>query len=139
MLTHQYTAICEFARLEMGGKWTIIGLFPNGIGTPAIPFPLPVLTFFQALAADAPGQYKFNAKLSQLDTGRVLVNAQGVIQIVQAGPIIVPVPLANIQFQAFGMYTWSLEIEGQADPFLTEFQVAHVPQQMRFMPGPPRP
>jgi hypothetical protein len=139
MLTHNYTLVCEHARQEFGGKCTVIGIFPNGIATPQIPFPLPTLTFFQALHADAPGQYKFSAKLSQLDTGTVLAAAQGLIHAGTVGPVIMPIALANLQFKAFGLYSWSLEIEGQAEPFLTQFQVAHMPQQpIRIVPPAPR-
>jgi hypothetical protein len=139
MLKHDYTIVCEFARPDAGGKWIIIGLFPNGIGMPQIPFPLPSLTFFQALTADAPGQYKFTAKLSQLESGKILANAQGMIQAAAAGPAIFPVTLGNLRFENFGMYTWSLEIEGQ-EPFLTEFKLALVPQQqpVRLPAQPPQ-
>jgi hypothetical protein len=122
--------------MEAGGKWIIIGLFPNGISTPQIPFPLPMLTFFQALRADCPGVYKFKGKLSELTTGNALAHAQGQLQTVQAGPIIFPAALPNLQFKAFGVYTWSLEIEGQEEPFLTEFSVTHLPPQIRYGPPP---
>jgi hypothetical protein len=136
MLTHQYTAICEYARLEAGGKWIIIGLFPNGIGTPVVPFPLPVLTFFQVLRADAPGQYKMHSKLSRLDTGEIVAGARAQLQVQQAGPVILPVPLLNLQLKAFGTYTWSIEVEGQPEPFVTEFPITHVQQQIRIVPPP---
>jgi hypothetical protein len=138
MLTHKYTVVCEYARQEAGGKWIIIGLFTNGIGTPQIPFPLPTLTFFQYLYADSPGHYRFTAKLSQLDTGTLLAKVEGGVHTPQAGPVAIALPLPNLQFKAFGLYTWALEIEGQDEPFITEFNVAHVPQQMRIVPPPPR-
>ena len=132
-LSQDYTFICEHARMEMGGKFIVIGLFPNGIGTPMIPFPLPVLTVFMALRADTPGAYSFKGKLSQLDTGFVLAKAEGKIQVGQAGPVVMPIPLQNLQFKAFGSYTWSLDIAGQEEPFVTQFQVTHVPMQpIRF-------
>ena len=134
MLTHQYTIVCEFARQESGGKYIIIGLFPNGIGTPVVPFPLPVLTFFQALKADSPGQYKVNSKLSRLDTGEVVAGAKAVVQVQQPGPVILPVPLLNLQLKAFGTYVWSIEVEGQPEPFVTELPITHVHQQIRVIP-----
>src|ERR1700733_12101788 len=99
MLTHEYTAICEFARMEAGGKWIIIGLFPNGIATPMIPFPLPMLTFFQVLKTDRPGLYRFKGKLSELTTGNALAHAQGQITAGQAGPIVFPAAFPNLQFK----------------------------------------
>lgn len=136
-ISHDYTLVCEQARMEMGGKFFIIGLFPNGIGTPQIPFPLPILTFFNALRADAPGTYKFTGKLNLLDTGALIAQVQGMMQAAVQGPVIMPIPFQNLQFKAFGTYTWSMEIEGQGEPFVTQFQVAHVPMPpMRFIqPG----
>jgi hypothetical protein len=115
------------ARPELGGKFTLIGLFPNGIGTPQIPFPLPVLTFFNALRADAAGAYKFVGNLSLLATGEKLVQAQGMINTTAAGPILLPITMNNLQFKAFGSHVWSLEIEGQDEPFVFEFSIGHVP------------
>jgi len=114
------------ARPELGGKFTIIGLFPNGIGTPQIPFPLPVLTFFNVLRADSIGAYKFTGTLSVLATGEKLAQAQGIINVGLVAPIILPIAMHNLQFKSFGSYAWSLEIEGQNEPFLTEFAIAHV-------------
>ena len=135
-LRHQFTIVCEFARLEMGGKWTIIGLFPNGIGTPQIPFPLPMLTFFQVFQPDAPGSYTLNASLRQID-GAVLANAKVQMQIGVIAPVVIPVALPNLQFKAFGAHTWFVEVEGQDEPFSTEFAVTHVSIPFRRMPPPP--
>lgn len=140
MLRHDYTLLCEHARIEIGGKWIIIGLFTNGIATPQIPFPLPMLTFFQALYTDAPGNYKFTARLTELTTGNLLAQAAGGVNAQAAGPVIFPIALPNLQFKAFGTYIWSLDVEGQPDPFLTQFNVALVQPQMLMMPPqPPQP
>ena len=137
-LQHEYTIICEYARLEFGGKWTIIGMFPNGIGAPQIPFPLPSLTFFMAFRADERGAHSLRCTLTQLD-GTKLVEAQMQVQVAQPGPVFLQIPVPNLQFKAFGVYTWSQEIDG-AEPILTEFNVAHVPPPVfRMMPGGPVP
>ncbi len=125
-ITHDYTVICEMVRPEIGGKFTLIGMFPNGIATPQIPFPLPFLTFFNALRTESAGAYKFSGKLSQLATGEMVAAVQGLIQAGGPGPVILPVSFPNLNFKAFGSYVWALEIEGQDDPFVTEFQLAHV-------------
>jgi hypothetical protein len=140
VITHDYTILCEMARPEMGGKFIIIGMFPNGIGTPQIPFPLPMLTFLTALRADGPGVFKFVGKLSQLSTGEIVGHpVQGMIQTIAPGPIILPVAFMNPQFKAFGSYTWSLEFEGQDGPFVMEFPITHVQMpQLRFPPTMPR-
>lgn len=137
MLKHEYTLLCEHARIEMGGKWIIIGLFTNGIGTPQIPFPLPMLTFFQMLRAEATGNFKFTARLTELTTGNLLAQAQGGVQANNIGPVVMPLALPNLQFKAFGTYVWSLDFEGHPEPFLTHFNVTHVPQQLRVVPPPP--
>lgn len=134
-IQHEYTALCEVARPELGGKWIIIGLFPNGIASQMIPFPLPFLTFFQALRADAPGNYRFTAELRHFDSNDLLAQVQGNIQAGMVGPAIVPVTLPNLQFRHTGTYAWSLRVEGQ-DPFLTQFQVSILsPSQARAIPG----
>lgn len=137
MLTHDYTIICEHARLEMSGRWTLIGVLnDNKIATPMIPFPLPVLTFFHVLRTDAPTQLKFTATLSELTTGNRLAQAQGIVPALQAGSVYMQLAVGNLQFKAFGIYNWSLDIEGHAEPFLTEFSVIHQPQQFRVVPPP---
>ena len=127
-IQHDYTLLCEFARQEAGGKFIIIGLFPNGIGTPMIPFPLPYLTFFSVLKAETLGEFKFRAQLRPFSGGPFLAEVHGAMQVVEFGPVIIPVTLANMQFRETGTYTWSLHIEGQ-DPFLTEFRVFVIPPQ----------
>ena len=134
-IRHDYTILCEFARPEYGGKFLIIGLLPNGIGAPQLPLPLPFLTFFSALNVDAPGQYRFTGRLSRLEGGTApLAQAQGALQAQVQGPVILPIALQNLQFMAFGEYSWSLEFEGEPEPFVTLFRVAHV--QLPFGQGP---
>jgi hypothetical protein len=139
MLTHKHTIICEHARLEMSGRWTLIGVMPNVIATPMIPFPLPMLTFFHVFDIDAPANLKFTANLTELTTGNKLAQAQGAFPATQAGAVHMQMGLGNLQFKAFGVYHWLLEIEGQGDPMLTEFSVVHQQQQpLRIVPPPPR-
>jgi hypothetical protein len=126
-LRHLYTVICEQARLELFGKFSLIGVTTGGIGLPQIPFPILSLTFFNVFEADAPGNLKFSGKITQLLSGLVVARAEGTIQPPQAGSVVMPMQFANVQFGAFGSYTWSLEFEGH-EPFITEFQVNHVPQ-----------
>jgi hypothetical protein len=126
-LRHLYTAICEQARMEMFGKFSLIGVTTAGIGLPQVPFAVPMLTFFNVLETDAPGPVKFTGTLTHLASGAVVARAQGVIQPPQAGAVVMPMQFQSVQFSAFGVYTWSLEFEGH-EPFVTEFAVNHVPQ-----------
>ena len=136
-IRHDYTLICEMARQEIGGKFLVIGLFPNGIGAPQLPLALPLLTFFSALHLEAAGAYRFTGRLSRLEGGTApLAQAQGMLQAAGAGPVMLPIPIQNLRFMAFGEYSWSLEFEGEREPFVTLFQVAHVnPFQPPFVPG----
>ncbi len=126
-ITHNFTVICEDFRMEMSGKFILIGVFANGLSTPQLPFPVPGLTFFQSFGADETGiSRKFTATLRQLDNGAVLAKVNGQIQASIPAPIIMPIKLQNLRFMSFGTYTWSFEVEGQ-EPFLTEFPVLHNP------------
>lgn len=126
MITHRYTLVCEDVRVENTGKFIILGLFTNGIGTTQIPFPLPSLTFFHALQIQQPGQFKFKMRVSHLDNGNLIAQVEGGFAAPQAAEIAFPIKIPNPQFNAFGIYTVSLEIEGQPEPFLTQFQVSLV-------------
>jgi hypothetical protein len=136
-ITHDYTLICEQVRIEMGGKFTVVGLTTGGIGLPQIPFPLLSLTFLNVLKTDVPGTFRFIGKLTQLLSGTEVARAEGFIQPPQAGPVVMPMQFGNIQFRAFGSYTWSLEFDGQ-EPFVTEFEVTHAPQLGPHFNMPPR-
>lgn len=140
-LQHQYTLVCELARPEMiGGKFFVVGLFPNGIATPVIPFPMPMITFLTIMHTDAPCNYAFSGRLSQLATGEIVTApTNGRIQAPQPGPIVLVNTILNPQFRAFGSHTWSVEIEGH-DPFVTEFPINQVrppqqPQPFQFRRG----
>jgi hypothetical protein len=102
-----------------------------------LPFQMPALTFFQVMKADTVGQYKLKASLRQLSNGHLLASAQGLIPVVQPGVVIAPLTLGNLKFNAWDSYTFSVEVEGQSEPFVTEFQVAQVPfpQFMQGFPG----
>jgi hypothetical protein len=134
-LQHNYTIICEFARMEFGGKWILIGLFPNGVAAPLLPFAMPSLTFFQMFTPESPGQYHFKAELRHAGSQNLIAQAKGVIPAPRLLPTLVPVTIANVQFRETGPYEWSFHIEGQ-DPFLFEFPVFVTPPQPQFpIPG----
>lgn len=129
-LTHRYTLVCELARPEMiGGKFFIVGLFPNGLATPVVPFPMPMITFLTIIETDAACNYEFTARLSQLATGEaVAAPVRGRFQTPGPGAIALANTIQNPQFRAFGPHTWSIEIPGQ-EPFVTEFPITQITQQ----------
>lgn len=141
-LTHDYTIVCELARPEMiGGKFFIVGLFPNGIATPVVPFPMPMISFLTLLKADEACIHDFTGRLSQLATGEsVGPPATGRIQTQGAGAVALVHTILNPPFRAFGIHTWSVEIPGYA-PFVTQFPITQVPMPMgpqQFQYGPRR-
>jgi hypothetical protein len=133
LITHEYTVICEMARMEVNGRFILIGVLPNGIATPQLPCRLPALTFYNALRADSAGSVNFTGTLAELTSGKTLAQVKGMMQAIMAGPMIMPVTFNNVQFMAFGSHTWSLEIAGH-EPFMTQFEVMHAPPQLRVSP-----
>ena len=134
-LTHSYTLICEQARIEIGNKFTIIGLTTSGIGVPQIPFRIPVITFFNVLKTDAPVNVRFRARVTHLLSGAMNSNIESGIAPPAPGPVIMPIVFQNLQLNSFGTHVFSLEFDG-TEPFLTNFDVTHVmPGQVRVGPG----
>lgn len=106
------------------------------MGVPMLPFQMPILSFFHGLRADSTGQFQFTGRLSELASGKLLAQATGFIQVNQPGTVHVAIALGNIRLTAFGTYVWSLEIQGQDEPFLTQFDVQHAQMPVRIVPPP---
>lgn len=123
-LQHKYTLVCEDLRQENTGKWLVIGLYTPNIATTQLPFQLTSLAFFTCFSADAAGQHKFKFQLRHLDSGTLIVpELSGILGVPKPGQVIMPVKFGPIQFRAHGSYSVSIEIEGQDEPIMTEFQV----------------
>jgi hypothetical protein len=124
VITSNFCIVCEDFRMEVNGKFILIGVLANGFATPQLPCQVPSLTFFQSFGTDEVGTKNFTATLRALDSGAVVATAKGQFQAAVVAPIILPVKLQNLRFMSFGAYTWSFEVEGQ-EPFLTEFPITH--------------
>lgn len=131
-LTHQFTMICEDVRREDNGKFFIFGMFAGVIGTPQIPFAMAMLTFIHFFQADLPGTHQVKFRLIHLESGRQLAEAHAMVNVVQPGPVMLPLKLPNIKFENYGTYNIVAEIDGSHEPILTSFSVA-------IMSPPPQP
>ena len=129
-ITHKYTIVCEQIRKEDNGKLILLGVYTPNIASPQLPFVLPSLTFFTCLESDKPGRWGLKFKLSHLESGKQIVEGMGELGFGQPGLAFVPIPVGAVQLQAVGVYTFSMQIEDQAEPILTEFAVTlQLPKQ----------
>lgn len=139
-MTEKYIILCDDFRREDNGKFLIIGMYMDTITVPALPFPLPTLTFFSVLECDRPGTFRFSFRLRHEDAGQNIAEGMGQAPVVDPRqPVVMPIKMAGIQIGAAGLYTFSLEFDGTA-PIVKTFNVllvipgapqAGVPQRMR--------
>ena len=127
--THKYTLVCDEVRQENNGKLIVIGLYTDKIAVPQMPFQLPALSFLYTFDADGPGDFRFRAKLENLESGNALAQAMGVIQVVRPGAAVSVLGFRNINLERIGTYTMSLNIDEQEDPITTSIEVILQPQQ----------
>jgi hypothetical protein len=106
---------------------------PSRIIRASLPFPLPTLTFFCVLDADRPGTFRFSFKLRHEEGGRNIAEGMGQAPVGDhTKPIVMPIKIGGLQISAPGLYTFSLEFDGQA-PIVRPFNVVLV------IPGPVQP
>jgi hypothetical protein len=134
-ITAKYILVCDDFRREDNGKFIIIGLYTPDMLVPQIPFAMPTLTFFMNLESERPGNFTFRIKIQHQDTGNILGQGMGMIPVLNPQqPIIMPVKIGGIIFNAPGLYGISLEIDGQQDPIVTTFNL-----QLGAIAGAPQP
>lgn len=128
-VSHKFSLICDEVRREDNGKFMIIGLYTPNVAVPQIPFVLPSLTFFNYLQADTAGEWDIRFRLTHLETGRNLAQGGGRIGARTPSPLVLPLRLGNVQLQAVGPYTFSLEVDSLAEPIVQTFDVIlRIPQ-----------
>jgi hypothetical protein len=132
---HKYTLICDEVRQENTGKLLVIGLYLDNMGVSQIPFMLPSLTFLFAFENDRLGDYPFRAKLENLESGKVLAQAMGVLQVLRPGTAINILGFRNISIDRIGTYTMSLTMDGERDPVTASIEVVLQAQLL----NPPQP
>lgn len=129
-LTIQYTLVCDEVRVESNGKLMVIGLYTPNILIPQLPFLFPSLTFLQAFEADQPGRFQMRARLQHVETGKELGQAIGLLNIAQPVKLTVTFhQFRNLQIERVGLYSFIVNIEGQKDPILAEFEMLLRPMQ----------
>ena len=130
-MKHLYTLMCDDVRKEDTGKLIFIGVYTPDIGVPQIPFTFPRLTFFVALESDRPEDHTFRMKLSHLETGKVVAQGDGGIQMRRPGKTTMIIPFPGIQFEAVGIYSLSVDLNDPKENLLVHnFSVElRVPKQ----------
>jgi hypothetical protein len=123
-ITEKYIIMCDDIRREDNGKLVIIGMYMDTIQVPALPFPLPTLTFLSVLSCDRPGQFRFSFKLKQEEGGtQPLAEGMGQAPVNDPRqPLVMPIKMVGLQINAPGLYTFSLEFDGQ-EPIVSTFNV----------------
>ena len=130
------TLVCDEVRMEMTGKFIVIGLYTGPIGVPQIPLQMH-LTFMHFLQADRPGRFTVKLRVEHLETGRRLIEGQGGIQVGIPGLTVIAPFKVPLQIDREGDYNFILEIEGEQDPVITPFSVTIRRQQPGVPPGMP--
>jgi hypothetical protein len=136
-ITENYILMCDDFRVENNGKFIIVGMYITDMTVPSLPFPLPTLTFFCSLESDRPGTFRFSFTLRHEESGRNIAQGMGQAPVNDhRQPIIMPVKIGGLQISAPGLYTFSLEFDGQA-PIVRPFNVVLVVPGA-IMPGAPQ-
>lgn len=122
-ITARYVLVCDDVRREDNGKIIILGLYLPDMAVPQLPTILPTLTFFCNLDSDRPGNFRMGVRLRHEDGGRNIAEAVAMLPVVDpTQPIICPIKFGNVQINSAGLYSFSLEIDGQ-QPIATTFNV----------------
>jgi hypothetical protein len=122
-IKQNFTLICDEVRREDNGKLMILGVYTPDIAVPQIPVVLPTLTFFQSLQSDRAGNWNITMRLQHLETRANVFEVVGGIGFQVPGCSVHPIRFANVQFTTAGVYSFIQEIEGQAEPLVTQFSV----------------
>jgi len=134
-ITAKYILVCDDFRREDNGKFIIIGLYTPDMVVPQIPFVMPTLTFFMNLESDRPGNFGFRIRIQHQDSGTFMGQGMGMIPVQNPqAPIIMPIKIGGVVFNAIGLYGVSLEIDEQREPIVTTFNV-----QLGAVGGAPQP
>ncbi len=130
----RYILMADDVRREDNGKIIILGMYTPDMAVAQIPFVMPTLSFFLSLESDRPGNFRFSTRITHQDTGNVLPQTEGMGMLAiqnpqQAG--IAAVKFVGVTFSAQGLYSFSLEMDGQRDPIVSTFNVQLVTPQMQ--------
>ncbi len=121
-ITQKFSVMCDEVRIENNGKIMVIGMYTPNMTVFQLPYVAATLTFLLWLESDRPGLFQFNAKITNLESGQIVVQAMGGAQFHTVGSGIAPIRFVGVQFTSAGGYTFSVAFEGQ-EPIITTFSV----------------
>jgi hypothetical protein len=128
-ITARYAIVCDDVRREDNGKLLFLGVYTPDMAVPQIPFAMPTLTFLLNLEAERPGNFGFRMRVQHQDSGAILAEGMGMIPVGNPQqPVIIPVKLGGVVFNAQGLYSFSMEIDGNTSPIVATFNVLLAPQ-----------
>jgi uncharacterized protein DUF6941 len=125
-ITARYILMADDIRREDSGKIIIMGMYTPDMTVMQIPFVMPTLAFFLNLESDRPGNFRFSTRITHQDTGNVVPQTDGMGMLAVTNPQqagIAAVKFVGVTFNAPGLYSFSLEIDGQREPIVSTFNV----------------
>jgi hypothetical protein len=136
---HKFTIMCDEIRQENNGKFIVLGLYTPNMTVASLPAVLPSLTFLTSLESDHVGTFTQKINLQSLENGKILASATSMLDVRPApngNPpwyVLSAVGFRNVMLDHAGTYTFTLALEGEADPIVHQFDVIlNVPNQVRF-------
>jgi len=133
-IQEKYIIMCDEVRIELNGKFFLIGVYTPDMAVTQLPTIVPVLTFFVMMNDDRPDRHQFRVSIQHLETGQIVGQGMGGFQTGRPGLIALPVRISPIQFASAGAYTFSLYMDDARDPMTYSFNVLlNVVQQQ--LPG----
>ena len=104
-VTHTYTILCDDVRREDNGKLIILGMYLGTIAVPMLPMVMPTMTALALFTGDRPEQFAWRLAIQHLERGRALAEARGFANVVQPGPVVMPVKFGGLRFDEAGAYS----------------------------------
>lgn len=120
-ITPRYVLVCDQIRQENNGKFIVLGLYTPDIVVGAVPAALSSVGFLVVFDTTHAGTLNFSFQLSH--SGQVLAGGSGAAEVARPGQVVLPFNLGPVQLMSAGTYTFSLQIEGRAEPITANFDV----------------
>jgi hypothetical protein len=133
-IKHSYTIICDDVRREDNGKLLLLGMYLGTIAVPQLPTLLPSFTVLSIFESDRPGTWSWKLAIQRLESGKTIAEAKGFANVQQPGTGVMPIKFGGLRFDETGAYAVTIEIEGQPEPFVTNFFVVLTPPQITPQP-----
>jgi hypothetical protein len=110
---HQYSIICDDVRREDNGKLMILGMYVGTIVVPQLPTIMPTLTMLLFLEDDRPGEWpwKFSISTQSAERSRTIAEVHNRANVIQPGPVVMPIKFVGVNLTEAGLYHGVLEIE----------------------------